>query len=290
MVGLDTSHCPAFARLLNDEGAEYHVPGGRVIGAYPGGSDLFSHSYNRVKGFTARLREAFGVQIYDDIPKLAQDVDAIMLESVDGRQHLRQFELLAVGKPVYIDKPFATSMADAREIVRLAERTGTPLMSCSSLRYAAGIDGLAQGAAVVSCEAFGPAARLDDYPGLFWYGIHSAEVLFTMMGPGCTRVRCLGYRDTDLAVGEWADGRIGILRGTRFDQGEFGCVVHTDQGTRCGIAQSEPPYYYLLLKKMMAFFESGESPIDIDETLDIVSFLEGADKSRAQDGATIALE
>ena len=50
IVGLDTSHCPAFTGLLNDETNAYHVPGGRVIGAFPGGSGLFSLSRNRVAG------------------------------------------------------------------------------------------------------------------------------------------------------------------------------------------------------------------------------------------------
>jgi hypothetical protein len=289
MVGLDTSHCPAFASLLNDESKEYHLPGGKVVAAYPGGSSQFSHSRNRVAGFTEQLRDEYGVKIVQSIPALVDQVDAIMLESVDGRQHLEQFRQMAVGKPVYLDKPFTTSTADAQALVRLAESTSTPIMSCSSLRYAAGIVGLDGGAEVVSCEAFGPAALLDDYPGLFWYGVHSAEVLFSYMGVGCTQVRCVHYEDMDVAIGEWADGRLGVMRGTRFGKGEFGCVVHTGQGTRAGMAQSTPPYYYLLLQQIMGFFESGEPPIDIRETLEIVAFLEAADESRAQGGKVIPL-
>jgi hypothetical protein len=287
MVGLDTSHCPAFTGLLNDKNHEYHVSGAEVVGAYPGGSELFSHSRNRVDGFTKQLQEEYGIKLYDSIADLVQDVDAILLESVDGRQHLEQFEHMAVGKPVYIDKPLATSTADAFAIARLSQETDTPLMSSSSLRYAAGIADLAQGATVVSCEAFGPAALLDDYPGLFWYGIHSAEVLFSFMGAGCTAVRCVHYPDMDLVVGEWEDGRLGIMRGTRFEKGDFGCVVHTDQGTQCGVARSRPPYYYLMLQQVIEFFQTRVSPIDMAETLNLISFLEAADRSREQGGAVI---
>jgi hypothetical protein len=288
MVGLDTSHCPAFAGLLNNETHEYHVPGAKVVGAYPGGSEQFSHSRNRVKGFTEQLRDEYGIVMYDSIPDLVGDVDAILLESVDGRQHLPQFAEMAVGKPVYIDKPFTTSAADAYAIARLADSTGTPIMSCSSIRYASGIAGLAGDAKVFSCESFGPAALLDDYPGLFWYGIHSAEVLFSFMGAGCETVQCLHRPDTDVVIGAWADGRTGIMRGTRFEKGAFGCVVHTDQGTRCATAGSTPPYYYMLLQEVIQFFETGVSPIDIQETLDIMAFLEAADLSR-EGGGTIRL-
>ena len=91
MVGLDTSHCPAFTRILNDASNPYHVPGAQVVGAYPGGSAQFSSSRNRVEGYTQELRDKYGIPIYDSIPALVADVDALLLESVDGRQHLEQF-------------------------------------------------------------------------------------------------------------------------------------------------------------------------------------------------------
>ena len=293
MVGLDTSHCPAFTGLLNDKTHAYHIPGARVIGAYPGGSELFSLSRDRVAGFTAQLQDDFGVKMYTSIPDLVKDVDALLLESVDGRQHLAQFVQMAAGKPVYIDKPFATTTDDARKIIELAQETQTPIMSCSSLRYASGIaDLVSAGEKVLSCEAFGPAAVLEDYPGLFWYGIHSAEMLIAQMGSGCRQVRCIERPDTDVVIGTWDDGRTGVMRGTRFEKGAFGCVVHTDAGAKCALAGSEPPTYALLQQQMMTFFKTGNAPIDLGETWDIIAFLEAADKSKAQGGdpvATVAL-
>jgi len=290
MVGLDTSHCPAFTGILNDEKQEYHLPGHRVVAAYPGGSDLFSLSRSRVKGFTDTLQSEYGVQMYSSIPALAKDVDAIFLESVDGRQHLEQFRQMAVGKPVFIDKPLATNTRDARLLIRVATETNTPVMSSSSLRYSAGIFGLAAGEHVTSCEAFGPAAILEDYPGLFWYGIHSAEVLFSFMGQGCKSVRCVNRPDMDIVVGEWSDGRTGVMRGTRLEKSDFGCVVHTGAGTRCGLAQPTPPGYYCLLQKVVEFFATKASPIDIQETFAIMAFLEAADGSKERGGASVPLE
>ena len=288
MVGLDTSHCPTFARLLNDDSERYHIRGARVIGAYPGGSAHFALSRDRVQGFTSQMRDEHGVRIYDTISELVEDVDAILLESSDGRQHLQQFAQLAVGKPVFIDKPLATTTLDARAIISLAGTTHTPIMSCSSLRYAVGIaDLVPEREHVLSCEAFGPATLLDDFPGLFWYGIHSAEVLFGKMRSGCRLVQLLNHPDTDVAIGTWADGRIGILRGTRYPQDAFGCVVHTDTATRCALAQSVPPYYALMLEQIVAFFATGVSPIDSAETWDIIAFLEAAERSRASVGEPI---
>lgn len=290
IVGLDTSHCKAFTAILNDSANPHHVSGGRVVCAFPGGSEAFSLSRNRVGEFTKDLSDDYDVHMVSSIPELVEQVDAVLLESVDGRQHLDQFRQLAVGKPVYIDKPLATTSEEARAIHRLAVQTHTPLMSCSSLRYASGIfDLVPQGETVSSCVAFGPAALLDDYPGLFWYGIHSAEVLFFFMGEGCQNVRLIEKPDMDIVVGEWQDGRVGVMRGTRFTKGDFGCVIHTSAGTRLGIAESDPPYYAVMLQKVMEFFRTGISPIPIKETLEIIAFLEAADASRNRDGQSITL-
>ncbi|MDF1515757.1 MAG: Gfo/Idh/MocA family oxidoreductase [Anaerolineae bacterium] len=288
IVGLDTSHVKAFTEIINNPENPYHIPGGRVTCAYPGGTDAFSLSRNRVHGFTTNLIEQYHVEMVANLRDLVERVDAVLLESVDGRQHLEQFQQLAVGKPVYIDKPLATSLNDAKTIQHIAHETRTPLMSCSSLRYASGIYGLVPDSEqVISCEAFGPAALLDDYPGLFWYGIHSAEVLFSFMGTGCKAVQLVASPHVDIVIGEWQDGRMGILRGTRFEKGEFGCVVHTSQQVYVSKAQPTPPYYATMLEKVMAFFKSGPSPIPDNETLEIIAFLEAADLSRNRGGQKI---
>jgi len=291
LIGLDTSHVVAFTKLLTATTDEFHVPGAQVVAAYPGGSELFSLSRERVTGFTTQLRDDYGVEICDSIEAVVDKVDAVLLESVDGRQHLDQFRRAAVGKPVYIDKPLTTTTAKARQLIALAKDTQTPIMSCSSLRYAAGIaDMVKPGEVTLSCEAFGPAAILPDYPGFFWYGIHSMEMLFAFMGCGCKRVQCIPSRDVDVVVGEWQDGRVGVMRGTRVKNGAFGCTVHTDVCTHTALAGSTPPYYFCLLTEIMKFFESRVSPIPIEETFEIISSIEAADLSRDQGGSIVYTE
>lgn len=291
MVGLDTSHCEAFAKILHDEAYEYHLPGAQIVGIYPGGSAQFSKSSARVQGFTDTLHKTYGAKVYDDLAALAATVDAIFLESVDGRQHAEQFAQLAVGKPVFIDKPFATTTADARAIIGKAEATQTPIMSCSSLRYAAGIaDLVSAGETVVTAETFGPAVLLDDFPGLFWYGIHSAEILTLLLGAGCQQVQCIARTDQDVVIGDWSDGRVGILRGTRVGASQFGCVVHTEGTVKASVAGAAPPSYYLMLQKVLPFLQTGQSPIAIAETYEITAFLEAAERSRARSGQPVALE
>jgi len=290
MVGLDTSHCQAFLNVLHDPANPFHVPGVRVAGVYPGGSQQFSLSRERVGKFSAEIEERYQLPVYASIPELVKDVDVLFLSSVDGRQHPEQFAQMAAGKPVFIDKPFAVSAADAAAMLALAEASGTPLMSCSALRYAAGISELAAlRGEILACEAHGPTPLLADYPGYFWYGIHAAEMLFLLMGRGCQSVRVLAGEQLDVIQGAWRDGRSGLVLGSRYEGYEFGCLAHTKAGARLGIAQSTPPYYAFLLKEVVRFFQSGQPPIDPRETLEIIAFLDAANRSRDAGGIEVRL-
>jgi len=282
MIGLDTSHCGAFAGLLNNEDNPNYVKGGRIVKAFPGGSEAFSLSRDRVKQITADMKDKFNIEIVDTIEKTAEDVDGVFLVSVDGRQHLEQFEKIArFGKPVFIDKPFTTSTVDAEKILELSLKFKAPFYSCSSIRYASGVADMAKGSKILGCESFGPMAILEDFPGLFWYGIHSAEVLFSKMGTGCREVSVRCTETADVVTGIWDDGRVGTLYGYRIKGlSGFGCTVFTDQGILHGLAGKEPPHYALMMPEILKFFRNGESPIDIKETLEITAFLDAANESR----------
>ena len=290
MVGIDTSHCAAFTRLINNESDRFHVPGGKVVIGFPGGNPTLPASYERVDRFTAQLKDEFGVEIVDSIEAVAEAADAILLESVDGGQHLEQFSKVApYGKPVFIDKPIATSKRETEEIYALSEKHGSPVFSSSALRYAAGLFELGVGEEILGCEAFGPTAVIEGVPALYWYGIHSAEILFSKMGAGCRKVQVNMTEKVDMVTGIWDDGRVGTLYGYRF-QGvsAFGATVFTASGVQQASAGHEPPYYALLLERVMEFFKTGKSPVDPAETIEIAAFLEAANKSRLT-GEAVAL-
>src|SRR5918911_5272931 len=90
IVGTDTSHSTAFTKLFNDPAAPNHLPGARVVAAYKGGSPDVESSRTRVDKFADELQTKYGVEIVPDIPTLCSKVDAVLLESVDGRVHLEQ--------------------------------------------------------------------------------------------------------------------------------------------------------------------------------------------------------
>ena len=170
IIGLDTSHVVAFTKILNDASSPHHVKGARVVVAYKGGSTDVVSSYTRIDDFTKTLVDDFGVEIVEDIPTLCSKVDAVLLESVDGRPHLEQLRpVLAARKPVFIDKPLSGSWVDAKTIVRLAKETGVPCFSSSSLRFDPGIRKALEDKAlgeVLGCDAFSAASVEEHHPDL----------------------------------------------------------------------------------------------------------------------------
>lgn len=285
MIGLDTSHAVAFTELLNNEEHPHHIEGGLIVAAYPGGSPDFELSHSRVKGFTEKLRDQFGVRILQSPEEVAESCDAVMIESVDGRVHLEQFKRVApYGKPVFIDKPFALTSTDARAIAELADVYGVPVMSCSSLRYATSLTIAASNedkGAILGVDCFGPMMMEETQTGFFWYGIHTVEMLFSVLGTGCIRVQTITTEEHDTIVGVWADGRIGTIRGNRCGNYSFGAALHREKGTQFIDADtSTKPFYASLLENVIKLFTEGVPDVKVSETLRIIRFIEAANESR----------
>lgn len=293
IIGTDTSHVPAFTKLLNDPKEPGYIPGARVVAAFKGGSADVESSHTRVERFAAEIHDKYGVEIVASIEELLTKVDAVLLESVDGRPHLAQVRpVFKAKKRVFIDKPFAASYADAREIARLSRESGTPFFSSSSLRYANDVVALKtkpELGGILGAMAFSPSPTEPHHPDLFWYGIHGVETLYTLMGAGCESVTRTNSAGADVVTGKWKDGRLGTFRGIRDGKQDYGAIAF---GAKANAATTPPMKvdYRNLLVEIVKFFQTGVAPIPPEETLEIMAFMEAADLSKARGGAPVALK
>jgi hypothetical protein len=288
IIGLDTSHAVAFTNVLNDPAAALEVAHCKVVAAYPQGSLDIESSVSRVPGYTEDVKK-LGVEIVDSIDALLARVDCVLLESNDGRVHLSQaLPVLKAGKPVFIDKPVAASLADAVAIFEFADEHETPVFSSSSLRYTEGAQAIRGGAIgkVLGCDAYSPASLEPTHPDLFWYGIHGVESLFTVMGPGCQSVTRAHTDGADVVVGLWQDGRIGTFRGTRSGKGGYGGIAFGENETR---PLGDYGGYRPLVVEIVKFFRTGVAPVSAEETLEIYAFMEAADESKRRGGESVSI-
>lgn len=288
IIGLDTSHVPAFTKAFNQQPADKPIGNFRVIAAYPYGSRDIESSAKRIPIYTDEVKE-LGLEVVDSIAELLERVDCVLLETNDGRPHLDQaLQVFQAGKPVFIDKPAASNLAEVVAIYHAAEYYQVPMFSSSSLRYSAGAQAIRGGKVgrVLGCDAYSPCGLEKTHIDLFWYGIHGVESLYTCMGRGCQTVTHTATDDFEVAVGRWSDGRIGTFRGMRRGSSGYGGTVFGEKGI-------EPigPYggYRPLVVEIAKFFRSGQPPIDPQETIELYAFMQAAYESKLTGGKPVAI-
>jgi len=287
IIGTDTSHAAAFTKTLNDEANPEHVTGARVVAAYKGGSADIEESASRVEKYAAELHDKWGVKIVGKIADLCPLVDGVLLESVDGRPHLSQFrEAVQCAKPVFIDKPLAATLEDAKAIAQLAKEKNVPWFSASSLRYS-DIENLksadAIGAMVWGPGPLEPHHQLD----MTWYGIHAVEMLYVLFGNGCVEVSRMKSADEDVITGRWKDGKLGTVHLQR-PCGKFGAVVFL-KGNKLNAEPDIKFSYVPLVKSIVEFMHTNKPAVANEVTMEMFEFMDAAQRSEAAGGKAMAL-
>ncbi len=291
LVDFDTSHVVQFTKRFNhlDIEEDQWVEGAQVVAGCPGQS---RHSPERVPEYTEQLK-AYGVEIVEKPENLIGKIDAVCIESNDGTVHLeRATPFVEAGIPCYIDKPLEISLENAKQIMRLAQKHSVPTFSSSSLRFCPEVQDVLSDESVgqiLSANAYSPASEHAINPGLFNYGIHGVEILYTLMGQGCTKLSCAYTEGGEVVTGFWGDERLGVMRGTRAGAHSYGFTVWGDKGVKQS-GMSTQFIYRELCKEIVKMFETGETPIDPLITLEIVAFIDAAIKSREQNGAWVDLD
>ncbi len=292
IIGLDTSHVTAFTQTLNNESAGPEFAGYKIVAAYPTkGSPDMPASIDRLAGFTDQLRK-MGVEILDTEEEFLKKVDVVFLESVDGRPHLElALPVLKAGKRMFIDKPISNSLAGAMAIFDASKKYNVPIFSSSATRFAPVardiIEGRTKVGKVLGADTYCPTGGAIGHPDMFFYGIHGIESLFTVMGSGCKNVVRFNTEGSDVLVGTWNDGRIGIFRGTpRGGKGGFGGTVFGKDIVEIGDFAGYRP----MLVQIIEYFRTGIVPVKPEETLEIFAFMEAADVSKQNGGAPVTLE
>ncbi|MFN3152603.1 Gfo/Idh/MocA family protein [Bremerella sp.] len=286
LIGLDSSHAVAFTKTINASDASPELQNAKVVAAFPGGSPDLPTSADRIEGFTKQVSD-MGIEIVPSIDALLKKVDAVIMNSVDGRVHLQQVKpVLEAGIPVFVDKPITASLGDTKELIALSKKTGTPFFSSSTLRFCKEVIDLNK-EDVVGCVAYSPCKLDPTHPDLFWYGIHGVETLFTVMGPGCQTVQRTQADGVEIVTGVWEDGRVGTFRGIRDGSAGYGVLVFGKKGIELTKIRAS---YDLLVVEIVTFFRTKKAPVSPEQTLEIVAFMTAADMSRDADGQAISME
>ena len=287
LIGLDTSHVIAFTKIINDPKATGPLAKAKVVAAFRGGSRDIPSSADRIDKYTETLTKEYGLKLYPTIAELCKNVDAIMLESVDGRPKVRQaIPVIDAGLPLFIDKPMGGSLADVIFIFDYAKKKGVPIFSSSSLRYGKTNQAIRHGSigTVTRAEVHSPCSLEVHHPDLFWYGVHGCESLFTIMGTGCQSVVRRTTADGKIEVeGTWKGGRTGIFReGKGYGGKAKGTKGESEAGGYDGYAP--------LVVEAVKMFQTGKVPVSAQETIEMFAFMAAADESKRRDGKPVTIK
>lgn len=287
MVGLDSSHCVKFTELLHCRDHPCHVDGGRVVCAFPGGTEDWDLSASRVGKFTEQMRDEFGVEIVETPEEVAQRSDVVMVTSVDGGVHREQFERVAgLGKPVFIDKPLALTGEDAHAIATLAGKRSLPWFTSSVWRYTSSLLTALENTDATPFSGGYVTAPWPLHPGRtgwFWYGVHAVEILYAGMKTGCLKVESRCVDDIEIITGWWPDGRTGIIRGDHRPEASrsYGGIFHTPkQSYLMEPLDTLENRYAGLLHDVVKLGKGLTPPRDEVEMVEVIRFMDAAFQSR----------
>lgn len=174
LIGIDNTHADHAVRHLNLE----HALGSARVVAIQGGTAERA----------ATLAAHGGIDLVAEHPEdLIGAIDAAIVMDRDGSLHrAHAVPLLKAGIPVLVDKPLATTVADAEAILETARTAGVPVTSYSALRWtdslAAFRERLPALGPLTTVVATGPVQRDSIYGGVSFYGVHAVELALHLLG------------------------------------------------------------------------------------------------------------
>jgi predicted dehydrogenase len=156
------------------------------------------------------------------------DLALILHDADGGDSHVGlSTPFLEAGLATFVDRPIAPSIAEAGHLYDLANRSGAPLMTGSSLRYSCEGEGLRIGlprlGAVSSVVASGP--------GPWWfYAYHVLEMYYSVFGPGVRSVYLHREADRDVAILARESGHTAVVQVLRDIPELYNLSIFGDEG------------------------------------------------------------
>jgi predicted dehydrogenase len=273
VVGLDTSHSVVFTDLIQGEQKMVEKLQVATCMRFP---TPFQSEPDQDK--RQETMEGMGVKVTRSFEEAVEGVDGIMLEINDPAMHLEYFSKAAeLGLPVFLDKPMADSLENGRKIYKIAKERNIKTWSSSSLRFTPEIIECASKVKDPKfCNVFGPLGKAASGSSLIWYGIHTFEMLMTLMGPGAKSVIAKEDSNGVVSIVQYEDGRRGIAE---CNNGAFkyGGSARTIELAENYITAGSP--YPFLISALENFFVDGTIPVPFEDTLEIQAIMEAASKS-----------
>lgn len=298
VIGLETTHGYIYPAMINgyDPAAMQANALDIVSGIFPtGGAPSVEGArivacYDPDPALARRVADACLIdRVCEDIAEAYEGVDGIVIVAGDASTHRPlATPALNAGLPTFVDKPFTATTEDALALIELADRKRAPLFCSSAIRFADQTVALRKRlAASVGTPLAAHVIGTGDYAS---YAVHSLEFLLSVWGGGVSRLQSLGEEGFDTVKLDFSDGRRAVWQVCKPIDWRFHLSVYgTDGMDEATIVFNDR---YALFRNTAAeivkFMSTGQSPVPLADTLEIVTLLAAAEQHRGGDPVAIA--
>ena len=222
----------------------------------------------------AQWAQDLGIELLDSIEEVVEKSDCLVVLSPDNPEmHELLCELpLKSGKRTYVDKTFAPDKETAIRIFANAEAHNTPCYSSSALRFASELDEIDTDN-IYKIYSEGPN-------NMEIYLIHQIEPIVRLMNSRAKRIMFLGDELHPSMIIEFADGRYAQLYHRNDSTGSFR-ITTVDQNNNAKYYDIQSDYFGNFIKGMIRFFETGETPVTHEQTIDVMALCSTAIQAAA---------
>ena len=286
MIGVENSHAAGFLRLMDKE-APKRVRGAKAVAVW--GEPGFEKQ-------TKEHAEEFGIpEIVAKPADMIGKIDAAICTCRDGAVHAKySLPVIRAGIPTFVDKPFATTVADAKRMIAAAKKAKTAITTSSSIPYGSGAMKFLtdlkklKKADIVSGISTGPADLASEYSGLFFYSFHATEMMRWAFGSDVKTVAASKSSANNVcAVVTFKGGRHCCLN-LQHNSRAWDLSVYTKDGQalRADFTSSDGSRNLLLTILKMA--KTGKPPILYDDMVMPVKVINAVCKS-LETGKTVTI-
>jgi predicted dehydrogenase len=284
ILGTDNSHSIGYSQFFNNKKGKDYIPGAKVVAIY-GLEDK-------------RNKEVAEKGMVPTIVKRPTDmigmIDAAIVDFRKGSQHLKYAApFIKAGIPTFIDKPFASSVADAKKIVALSKKHRTPITTFSSLRFGAGIERFKKDVAklgrVRSVVMLGPGNARDQYDGIFFYAVHQVEFMLEVFGNNVVSARGVDHDGMLVASVLYKNGLVATMHEINVGWTPFKATATGEDGHAEYDYKASEDGFVVAARTALKMFRTGKMPYSYKDMIVSTRVLGAIDKSMKSGGREVPI-
>jgi len=216
--------------------------------------------------------------VVDNMEDMVGRVDAVLLARDDPENHVAMAKpFLDADVPIFIDKPLTTTWADLDYFSRQHAK-GKFLMSCSALRYSAGVQSSREKLNSLGEIELAVVVGKKDWRK---YAIHYLEGLFSLLGdPRAASIKHVSKSGKDIAYIEFENGIVATVH-VFIDIAPGGELnLYGQRGSLQVEHGGAYPAFRNSLVEAIRSFHVGKPRLDFEKTRNVISVLIAGQESR----------